>query len=515
MRDEKESKLLTSIPTSVYIGAVYQRAAALRDLVSEFRIESLRYTSEHFVKGIQTVLDAIERFHQNRMLYLNKFSANPEFQDEQQRFFSKLALDLLAEVHQKYLPLLYSGKQQSEHWILPSLRRAIAVFDPSVELSLIPTYDFNYVYDGGMENFVEDTISKLENHLDAANKGVMREGIAPGDSQGRKITFIQFPLGERGSALNLVILTHEVAHLVDQIVRVFDGKELKLEPESYNRNFEEFYHSPVSSEETAAESQLTFESVFTRETLEPEFRTNCLSCSRSWIREAIADLIAANAMGPAYFFALSELFAHSARENRPSSTHPAPAFRMNLVLEELAYLGYFDAATAQSNVLDRAQKAVTSTSELQAVRWILEGAFVKVARDKETIRYGSVTEVGATTLDTYLERVRDKVHKYLLEYSFAAEKYEKEVPPIVEALLEGIPPIERKDTNGAALKFIPNSIQAIVNGGWHVYQTRMGEFDRLFADHIPAQSRLASFNQLLFKAVEGSEVIRLWNKTSR
>ena len=36
-------------------------------------------------------------------------------------------------------------------------------------------------------------------------------------------------------------------------------------------------------------------------------------------------------------------------------------------------------------------------------------------------------------------------------------------------------------------------------------------YDR-FRDSVPIQDRLATFNQLLFKAMEASEVVRLWQK---
>ena len=279
------------------------------------------------------------------------FGHDPEFQNEQKKFYSKISLQLLAEVHEKYLPLLYFGREQGEYWVLPSIRRALAIFQPDIELSVVPGFEFNYAYDGGMEDFVKRTVEKLERYLDKKNRGTVLQ-ILTGEAQHpRWISFIHFPLIESSSALNLVTLAHELGHLIDQVLKIYVSIPVELEKSSYTKKLEEICKSPISGK-NPPEKQLTLESVFTRADLEPQFRAQCIATTKNWIREVIADLIAIHGLGPAYFFAFSEMLAHSAQEDEPSSSHPAPTLRMNIQLEELAYLRYLPQKTGANSTND-------------------------------------------------------------------------------------------------------------------------------------------------------------------
>jgi hypothetical protein len=238
--------VLKSVETSVFTEAVAQRTASLRELLSEFRRESLRNTSEHFIRGVQAVVDAVDLFHENRMRFSDEnLAGRPDFQDEQKRFYSQISLQLLAQVHQKYLPLLYSGRQQNEYLVLPSIRRAISLFQSDVELSMIPAFDFNYAFDGGLESFVEKTVNKLEGYLDSKNKGSITSVLNLQQKHPRWITFVHFPVAERNSVLNLVVLAHEIGHLVDQITGLYKKLPFELDKESYNRRFDEVLRLPM------------------------------------------------------------------------------------------------------------------------------------------------------------------------------------------------------------------------------------------------------------------------------
>ena len=500
---------MKSLETSVFVDAVAQKTASLRELLAEFRRESLRNTSQHFIRGVQAVVDAVEAFHKNRMRHTNEnFSNQSSFQDEQKRFYSKLSLQLLAQVHEKYLPLLYSGRQQNEFLVLPSIRRAISLFQSEVELSLVPSCEFNYMYDGGMENFVEKTVGILEQYLDAKNKGAVRAVLDPGQKHPRWITFVHFPVVERNSALNLVILGHEIGHLIDQIRQLYKQLPFELEKESYNKSFEEVCGSPMRTKAGGAKGdQLTFEDVFTRAALEPQFRAQCIAVATNWIREVIADLLAIHALGPSYFFAFSELLAHGAQENRPSDSHPAPCFRLNMLLDELSFMGYFGAASARAEGEEDKSKT-QSKNDQSRVAALLSASQARVLAELPTTSYKGIMDVSQKTIEKYLDQIRSLVRPSISPYSYTADKYQREVPLVIDALVQGIAPIEAL-VNG---KFQPNSIPAILNGGWELYKSDIQSFYERFRDNIPIQDRLSTFNQLLFKAIEASEVVRLWQK---
>lgn len=499
---------MRSLETSVFIDAVAEKTASLRELLLEFRRESLRNTSQHFIRGVQAVVDAVEAFHENRMRHADQnFTNQPSFQDEQKRFYSKLSLQLLAQVHEKYLPLLYSGRQQNEYLVLPSIRRAISLFQADVELSLVPSCEFNYMYDGGMENFVEKTVEILEQYLDAKNKGAVRAVVDSEQKHPRWITFVHFPVVERNSALNLVILAHEIGHLIDQIRQLYKQLTFELEKESYNKSFEEVCGSPMRAKAGGAKTdQLTFEDVFTRAALEPQFRAQCIAVATNWIREVIADLLAIHAVGPSYFFAFSELLAHGAQENRPSESHPAPCFRLNMLLDELSFMGYFSAPGARAEGAE--DKSKEQRSDQSRVAALLLASRARVVSELPTTSYKGIMDVSQKTIEKYLDQIRSLVRPSISPYSYTADKYQREVPLVIDALAQGIAPIEAF-VNG---KFQPNSIPAILNGGWEIYKSDIRSFYARFRDNVPMQERLSNFNQLLFKAIEASEVVRLWQK---
>lgn len=351
---------MKSLESSVLVQAVNQKIGGLRELLREFQQESARNVSEHFLRGVEAILDAVEVFHQNRLKHCEEsFATNPDFQDEQKRFYSHLALQILAKVHENYLPLLYASRYHNEYLVKPSIERALSLFQPDVELTLVPSFEYNFMYYGGLEKFVERTVLTLESYLDNKNKGVVSAVLAKGPQHPRWITFIHFPLVERDSALNLVILIHELGHLVDQVKEIYKSfLPIQLDRTSYKSQLETLCKLPVAGGSSAG-TQLTFETVFTRAHIEAQFSSECISTVQSWVREVIADLISIHALGPAYFFAFSEILAHGGLENVPTASHPAPAYRMKLLLDELRSLGYLATDLGADKLLTSAETAIT------------------------------------------------------------------------------------------------------------------------------------------------------------
>lgn len=56
-------------------------------------------------------------------------------------------------------------------------------------------------------------------------------------------------------------------------------------------------------------------------------------------------------------------------------------------------------------------------------------------------------------------------------------------------------------------------IVGILNAGWELYRAKAEEFYSLFAEGVSIPERLMNLNQILFKAIESSEVMRLWPKS--
>jgi hypothetical protein len=56
----------------------------------------------------------------------------------------------------------------------------------------------------------------------------------------------------------------------------------------------------------------------------------------------------------------------------------------------------------------------------------------------------------------------------------------------------------------------PASVVAILNAGWELYKTDIAGFYSQFRAEVPKMERLGNLTQLLFKAVEASEILRRW-----
>jgi hypothetical protein len=478
---------MNCVPADVFLDAVSQKLAVLRELVAEFQRSSPRNTSAEFVRGVSTLLSAVEKFNQNRVQYCETtYGSDAIKKDEQVKFYCKISLRLLNAIHKNYLPLLFSAKQHNEYLILPSINRALQLFEDGIELTLIPDFVFNYMFVGGMENFVENTINWLESNIDAKNSGAVRAVLDGAPTHPRWITFVHFPLSERDSALNLVILAHELAHLVDQVKQLYKTfLPIVLEKNSFKKRLDELCKAPMAAAGPGTGPQLTFESVFSRATLEADFSRDCIAAVQSWLRELIADLIAVHAVGPSYLYAFLELLAHGGAESSPSSSHPSPVYRLTLLLEELDHLGYLSADSQNKDFL----------RELKS----------KVEIEIKAVNYVGVMEVAQNTLVTRVAEIQKSVRSFMGKMSFNHSRYRNEVPQVVKMLSAGIAPIQDGEH--------PCTVPAILNGGWYVYRIERAGFLEIFRAEVAHAKRIGNLNELLFKAIEASEVVRIWKKS--
>jgi len=79
---------------------------------------------------------------------------------------------------------------------------------------------------------------------------------------------------------------------------------------------------------------------------------------------------------------------------------------------------------------------------------------------------------------------------------------------VLSRLKAGIAPIEYLDDKNEVLR--PASVIAILNAGWELYKTDLAGFYSHFKLEVEEMERLDNLNDLLFKAIEASEVKRRW-----
>jgi len=199
-------------------------------------------------------------------------------------------------------------------------------------------------------------------------------------------------------------------------------------------------------------------------------------------------------MGPAYCFSFVEFLAHGSVENLPDDQHDQPAYRLGLIFDEIEYLGYFQSQEGVEKVLADMRSA---------------------AKAQSTADYNNTSRVVHKTIEQHLPHIRARLRDFIkaMNFSFTFAHYAKEVPPIVECLLKGISPAESYDEGTKTSK--PSSVPAIINAGWEVYATRLDKFVELFRTELGRTNVVVNLNELLFHAIESSEVLRVWIKVGR
>jgi hypothetical protein len=476
-----------SIDQKTYLSVVDQKLYAIRKLTKDLQRALPSQVSAQFIRALVLITSAVETFLLFRVNYLRAtLGADPAELEVQIAFNARVALRILGTIHQQYLPLLHAGSRHNEYLVYPSIDRAVKLFTSEVELTLIPDFEYNYAF-VGIETFALREIDKLEKHSDQATQAALAGVKKDAAAIKRWITFLHFPMADRDSALSLCILAHELAHLVDKHMGLYQELIPKeLDKDSFERLVAARRSSPVQT--GPGGPQLTLETLFTKAWVENQCYLACTQMLENWVREIIADILAVHAIGPACYFAFNDFFAYMGSENRSSRTHPPAAFRLLGMLDELKDMGYM----ISSEMVD-----IALTAGLQ-----------RVTSDATHLKYAEEAEVVQKTIQTNQTDLLAKIRKVTSKYSFGASRYQDSVPTVLNRLKAGIAPIEFYDEKSDVMR--PASVRAILNAGWELYKTDLTSFYANFKAGGEELERLDNLNQLLFKAVEASEVKRQW-----
>jgi len=205
-----------SIDQKTYLAVVDQKLYAIRKLTKDLKRALPSHVSVQFISALVLITSAVETFLLFRVNYLKTtLGGDPAELEMQVAFNARVALRILGTIHQQYLPLLHAGSRHNEYLVYPSIDRAVQRFTSDFELTLVPDFEYNYAF-VGIETFALREIEKLEKHSDQATQAALAGIKNDAAAIKRWITFLHFPMADRDSALNLCILAHELAHLVDK-----------------------------------------------------------------------------------------------------------------------------------------------------------------------------------------------------------------------------------------------------------------------------------------------------------
>ena len=468
---------MDSIETNTLADAVEHKIFRLRSILQEYETELGNGKCREFLNGILFLVDAVEEAQADWLAAFEEAKSRVvrEARAAHVRTNSLVALRVLSNIHEHYLPLLQAASNDQDSYLLqPILSRAISLIGgagPSSEVALVPTFDFAYGFNG-MLRFVSGDIGKLE-YFDQAKKARRLKKCR----QMPKVTaFVTFPIIDKDSALKMTAVAHELAHFADYI-RNISNQVLDL-----GFTFEEKSFDALVTERARVEH-------LSDEEAEAACFEGCFNLLTLWLQETIADLIAIRILGPAFALSFIDFLRDAAISNVSDAEHPAPAKRLALMFDELEDLGYFSVKHGLQRELGRIRGSIKSEAE----RTFYDGEFHVVDR---TIEQNNLL---------LLSIIRTKT----ANYSYTASRYLTDVPSAVRDFARGVCPIE---TSPGSEQSRAISAVAVLNAAWEVYTVRLDAFNRIFTEGTSRNSAIKNLNQLVFKALEGGEILRLWKE---
>lgn len=478
-----------------YCRLVHERLSALRQLLNHFKRGAPKAAPGLFLKSIQILIDTIGDVFASRTRTTREGNDMEHRQDEEVIFTARWSLQLLTNVQETYFPLL--EKLDSPHVplaILPALQRMAKQFEPDTELYLLPTSEHNYGF-SGFRNLVETFLRKFE--------GAIPEHLIPdirkaSESLPSWAVFLSLPYVAHDSALNLTPLLHELGHFADFQLGIYERVlPFEINNDAAKSLVERICQTkiPFGEQFSGSESGQPSEAlprlgqVLRRDVIEQEVFKRCGDVITNWVHELIADLLAVNLGGPAYFYAFVAYAAGIGLDAPSADSHPAHAIRVDFMLKELTHLQYYS---------DLSPAKIRTSLQLWS-EWVAQQ---KLEPEEEHMRiaYLAVME-NATKL---VSAVRPVVHPS----PYGMETFVERVPNVTSELEQGIPPIDQ--FNSTESRSEPREVADILNGGWSAYLFSLEKLENLLSVSTSEKQGMAvnTLNQLILKALESSEILR-------
>jgi hypothetical protein len=218
-----------------------------------------------------------------------------------------------------------------------------------------------------------------------------------------------------------------------------------------------------------------------------------LRLSTSWIEELVSDMIAIHLVGPAYFYAFTELISPE-RLSVGVRDHPPSEWRIKLLGDELEYCGYTKVDAQLAQYVKKWSDYGSDTSNISSRTQPIERALENIARD---------------AVQKVVLNIKENVRQAVKNNEYSLELYVKELPPILSMLKNAVPPIEIMDNKSSSSSSL--DMVSILNGGW---KTKLYGMEALYP-LLGAESETEKFeakhklNHWILHALEIREIKRL------
>jgi hypothetical protein len=492
------------ISAGQYSHLVRERIAALRQLRLDLTRGAPQSAPRRFFRSVEILIGAIERVFASRSKDIEHQSISEVEKDSKIAFAARLTMKLLNDVQEQLFPFL--ERLDSPHVplaILPAMQRIARQYETQVELYLFPTSEHNFGF-SGFRNLIQTFLQRFDLIVPDDLKA---ELLKEAEQLPRWLVFLSFPYVVHDSALHLTPLLHELGHFADFQLGIY-RELLPIDVstiEAAKRLVDEILQTPLSHERARVDSSqqpgvdARVGQIVQREVVEQQVFAQCSEIIHRWIHELISDLFALRIGGPAYFYSFVAFAANVGLEVKAAMTHPSPAIRIDFMVKELKELGYLSDDSGDS--LDKIRPSLRHWEG-----WI---ETQKLAPDSGLAR------VAYEAVDKNAAKLAEAVRKHSSPFCYDTKTYNQRVPGVVGDLQLGIPPIDRSgDRKGV---FRPCDFADILNGAWTTYMFSPDILESLLdcPDDERKLRATSILNQLVLKAIEASEILRVCQKSRR
>jgi len=405
---------------------------------------------------------------------------------------SKKYLGLLETIHKNYLPFL---EAVPEEFVPSEVLRCFTNFitttnrklgiSTEFELRFFPAWVSNYGLHGYI-NFVQTLLKGFPTFL-------YSDPLKDIPTSPEWFIFITYPRIRPRDILLHPNMIHEIGHFVYHEMAVKPTTPLlKFDIKLHKISFEELL-SKIKRELPRLSKDREMK-------LSEKIHTECARIVRNWLMEVFADLFAVRVIGPAYLFAFVELSTLVDVMDKYGDNHPSSTLRLRYLLKELRDLNYFR-SKKKNSPLGKLSKFFSDwykSIETKDLAPILKD-------DKDPYFL-----VAYKTLEENFSLIHSEIIKQIGQLHYSPENINSKVYPLAKTLTTGTLPAEfwNKDNR---LKEVAEFID-LLNAGWLTFFYEIEKFYRsVRATTVPDKlDALDNFKQLLSKAIESSEISRLW-----
>jgi hypothetical protein len=342
-------------------------------------------------------------------------------------------------------------------------------------------------------------VKDLEERFLARLRPYAPSDATPAENQGRLYVFLSYPqVMARSPLIHTIILGHEIEHLEDWNTGLSEGlsSAMDLTPKDFDALVEDLKNLPVGGQRGAL-PPVTFGELFTHAWIEARVGERWSQIRDDWLTEIVSDLLAVWNFGPAYFFALGLWSLPIGVMYSHSDSHPCSRLRLTLMGQELRSMG-----------LTHYSAGPLGTARAHFDQWNT------LLRDPRPTEGELIHHVAGRSVRRAFPRIREAVRRAPTARSALTSGSKDDIAYAVRLLRHGAPPAEIPQPSDRGLRAC--ELATIFNAYFIFQSAHLNDLYELLHATSDGERReaLIKLDKLILKAVEGSEVRKVWDAKS-